>query len=509
MDGSPLLEMRGIVKYFGAVRANDGIDLDVAGGQILGLLGENGSGKTTLMRVLFGMLRPDAGRIIFRGTELSGHDPKQAIALGIGMVHQQFMLVESMTVAENVMLGWERAGRWLSTTATANEIRETSKRYGLDLDPETLVGELSLGRRQRVEILKAVLRGAELLILDEPTSNLSPPEIDGLLTVMRRLKAEGKGTIFISHKLGEVLQICDDVIVLRDGRVTGRRAVANATRAELARMMVGRDVTDPLRRAEQMVGAPLVSVERLSVLDTSGTLRVSEVTFDVHAGEVLAVAGVDGNGQIELAEALAGLRPSSGRVVIAGKDVARQSAAARVAAGLSYIPPDRAQTSVVGRMSIAENLALRDVRRRPFSRGIWLSASATARHAKRLIEIYVIRAPGPATPMRELSGGNQQKVVVAREIDRKPQVLIALQATWGLDPGATRFVLEEVLALRAAGAAVLYISSELEEVLAIGDRIGVLHAGKLVGLVERKDIDLEVIGLMMAGAHEAKPELAA
>src|SRR5215203_349705 len=264
MDGSPLLEMRGIVKYFGAVRANDGIDLEVAAGQILGLLGENGSGKTTLMRVLFGMLRPDAGRIIFRGTELSGHDPKRAIALGIGMVHQQFMLVESMTVAENVMLGWERAGRWLSTTAIANEIRETSKRYGLDLDPETLVGELSLGRRQRVEILKAVLRGAELLILDEPTSNLSPPEIDGLLTVMRRLKAEGKGTIFISHKLGEVLQICDDVIVLRDGRVAGGRSVTNATRAELARMMVGRDVTDPLYRAEQTRGPPRLSVERLS-----------------------------------------------------------------------------------------------------------------------------------------------------------------------------------------------------------------------------------------------------
>jgi general nucleoside transport system ATP-binding protein len=509
MDGSPLLEMRGIAKSFGAVRANDGIDLDVAGGQILGLLGENGSGKTTLMKVLFGMVRPDAGRIVFRGTELSGHDPKQAIALGIGMVHQQFMLVESMTVAENVMLGWERAGRWLAAAAIANEIRETSRRYGLDLDPDARVGDLSLGRRQRVEILKAILRGAELLILDEPTSNLSPPEIDGLFAVMRRLKTEGKGTIFISHKLGEVLTICDDVIVLRDGRVAGRRPVADATRSELARMMVGRDVTDPLSRCERKAGASLLAVERLTVLDADGAPRVRDASFGVHAGEVLAIAGVDGNGQSELAEALAGLRPSSGRIAIGGKNITAETVAARVAAGLSYIPPDRAQTSMVASMSIADNLALRDVRRRPFSRAAWLSRSAIAAHAKRLIESYAIRALGPATLARQLSGGNQQKVVVAREIDRKPQVLIALQATWGLDPGATRFVLEEVLALRAAGAAVLYISSELEEVLAIGDRIGVLHAGRLVGLVERNDVDLEAIGLMMAGAHEANAELAA
>jgi|SoiMethySBSTD1v2_1073268.scaffolds.fasta_scaffold00967_23 simple sugar transport system ATP-binding protein len=509
MDGFSLLEMRGIAKSFGAVRANDGIDIDVGAGQILGLLGENGSGKTTLMKVLFGMVRPDAGRIVFRGTAVSGHDPKQAIALGIGMVHQQFMLVESMTVAENVMLGWERAGRWLAAAEIADEIRETSRRYGLDLDPEALVGDLSLGRRQRVEILKAILRGAELLILDEPTSNLSPPEVGGLLTVMRRLKAEGKGTIFISHKLGEVLEICDDVIVLRDGRVAGRRSVADATRAELARMMVGRNVTDPLSRAEQTPGVSLLSVERLNVVDASGTPSVSEVTFDVRVGEVLAIAGVDGNGQIELAEALAGLRSSSGRVVIAEKDVTRESVAARVAAGLSYIPPDRGRTSMVASMSIAENLAMRDVRRRPFSRAAWLSRRAIMANGSRLIKSYAIRAPSPATPAGQLSGGNQQKVVVARELDRKPQVLIALQATWGLDPGATRFVLEEVLALRGAGAAVLYISSELEEVLAIGDRIGVLHAGRLVGLFERKDIDLEAIGLMMAGAHEAKTGLAA
>ena len=507
-DRSCLLTMRGIEKSYGAVRANDGIDLEVAAGQILGLLGENGSGKTTLMKVLFGMVQPDAGRISFRGSELSGHDPKQAIALGIGMVHQQFMLVESMTVAENVMLGWERAGRWLHAAEIGNEIRATSRRYGLELDPQTRVGELSLGRRQRVEILKAVLRGAELLILDEPTSNLSPPEIEGLITVMRRLKAEGKGTIFISHKLGEVLQICDDVVVLRDGRVAGGRSVTNATRAELARMMVGRDVTDPLYRAEQTRGPPRLSVERLSVVNATGTRGLSEVTFQVHAGEVLAIAGVDGNGQIELAEALAGLRPSSGRVVVAGQNVARQSVAARVAAGLSYIPPDRAQTSVVARMSIAENLALRDVRRRPFSNGLWLSAGAIKAHAQRLIARYAIRAPGGATLVRELSGGNQQKVVVAREINRKPKVLISLQATWGLDPGAARFVLEEVLALRAGGAAVLYISSELEEVLAIGDRIGVLHGGRLVGLVERKHADLETIGLMMAGAHELDGGLA-
>jgi simple sugar transport system ATP-binding protein len=272
-------------------------------------------------------------------------------------------------------------------------------------------------------------------------------------------------------------------------------------------MMVGRDLTDPLSRAEQKPGASLLSVERLTVVDASGTPRVNDVSFEVHAGEVLAIAGVDGNGQIELVEALAGLRSSTGRVAIGGKDVAGESVSARVATGLSYIPPDRTQTSMIGSMSIADNLALRDVTRRPFSRAAWLSPAAITANARRLIDSYGIRAPGPATLARHLSGGNQQKVVVAREIDRKPQVLIALQATWGLDPGATRFVLEEVLALRAAGAAVLYLSSELEEVLAIGDRIGVLHAGRLVGLVARKNVDLEAIGLMMAGAHEAKADI--
>lgn len=501
-----LLEMRGIAKSFGATRANDGVDLDVQAGQVVGLLGENGSGKSTLMKILFGMVVPDAGGIVFRGRELSDHTPRQAIAAGIGMVHQHFMLVDAMTVAENVMLGWDKAGRWLRKASIADEIRETSRRYGLDLDPDLRVADLPLGRRQRVEILKLLLRGAELLILDEPTSNLSPPEIEGLIEVMRRLRTEGKGIVFISHKLGEVLAVCDEVVVLRDGRVAGRQPVAQATRQELARLMIGRDVTEPLRRVEHAPGATRLAVRDLGV---SGN-RLVGVSFEVRAGEVLGIAGVDGNGQLELVEAIAGLEaPSAGAVAIGGRDVTRAGVAERVAAGLSYIPADRAHTSIVRSMSIAENLALRDVRRDPFSHRGWLSGKGFAANARRQIEAYAIRAPGPDARADQLSGGNQQKIVVAREIGRAPKVLVAFQATWGLDPGATRFVLERVLALRAAGAAVLYVSSELEEVLNIADRVGVLHGGKLVGLMPREAVDLGELGLMMAGAHARSPELSA
>ncbi len=510
MRASPLLEMRGIVKHYGAVRANDGIDLDVSAGQIVGLLGENGSGKSTLMKVLFGMVAPDAGSIVFRGKELSGHLPREAIAAGIDMVHQHFMLVEAMTVAENIMIGWEKAGRWLRTAEIAEMIRETSAGYGLDLDPRAPVGMLSFGQRQRVEILKAILRGAELLVLDEPTSNLSPPEINGLITVMRRLRAEGKGIVFISHKLAEVTAVCDEAVVLRDGRVVGRAPIAQTTRADLARLMVGRDVVAPIVRTDCAASDPLLSVENLSVDGPDGQHLVSDVSFSVCGGEVLAIAGVDGNGQLELVEAIAGIRrPAGGTLRIRTTDVSRAGVAARIAHGLSFIPPDRSRTSLVSEMSIAENLALRDVRQPPYSRGVFLSPRGLQVAADRLIEGYAIRAPGGRTPVHQLSGGNQQKIVVAREMDRGPKVLVAFQAAWGLDPGATRFVLEQVLALRGAGAAVLYISTELEELLSIGDRIGVMFRGRLAGIMRREEVDLERLGLMMAGTSDDSATLAA
>src|SRR5467141_4279167 len=314
---SAMLEMRGICKRYGEVRANRNIDLEVPRGQILGLLGENGSGKTTLMKVLFGIVKADAGAIEFKGKRLDNHTPADAIEAGIGMIHQQFMLVDAMTVAENVMLGWADAGQWLNTREIAQLIRRASKTYGLDLDPNAVVGDLSLGRRQRVEIVKAILRGAELLILDEPTSNLSPPEVSGLLDVLRRLRDEGRSVIFISHKLGEVLAVCDEVVVLRDGAVAGRARAADTDRAKLARMMVDRDVSAPIAREEGAPGAERLVVADLVASDATGVERLGGVSFSVRSGEVLAVAGVDGNGQAELVDVIAGLRrPTRGHVFV-------------------------------------------------------------------------------------------------------------------------------------------------------------------------------------------------
>jgi len=489
-----LLQMRGIVRCFGAVRANDGVDLDVSGGEILGLLGENGSGKSTLMKVLFGMIPADAGDIVFRGRRLGGHRPAEAMAAGVAMIHQHFMLVEAMTVLENVMLGWAAAGRLLKRSEVAARIHEASRRFGLDLDPDAVVADLPLGRRQRIEILKAVLREAELLILDEPTSNLAPSEVADLLTILRRLREQGKGVVFITHKLPEVLDVCDRVVVLRAGRVSGRAPVGAVTKAQLAEMMVGRDTTTP-HAARQ---APS-KVDRLIVTDLEGP-GLGPVSFTVKGGEVLGVAGVDGNGQLELVETLAGLRnPRGGALSVDGLDLAEASVAARTEAGLAYMPADRSSTALVKGLSIAENLMLRDSRCAPYKRGIFLSRAARDAKARGLMREYDIRAPHPATPAGRLSGGNQQKIVVARELDRKPAALIAHQAAWGLDPGATRFVVERVLALRAAGAAIVYCSSELDEVLDVADRIAVMANGRFAGIVARRDVDLGQIGLWMSG----------
>ncbi len=497
---TPLLQMRGIEKAYGAVRANAGIDFEVPPGCVVGLLGENGSGKSTLMKILFGMVLADAGSILFKERELSNHTPGIAIAAGIGMVHQHFMLFDTMTVTENVMLGLGRAGGTSSRKKTANAVRSTSERYGLDLDPDAIVGDLPLGRRQRVEIVKTLMRGADLLILDEPTSNLSPPEIGQLLRILRRLRDEGRSVVFISHKLGEVIEICDRIVVLRDGRVVGSRETGDASRSDLARLMVERDVHAPLGRADRPVGEVELALEDIMLPGHSSNGDPSGISFEIHGGEVLALAGVDGNGQLELAETIAGLqRPRRGRVAIGGRDMSRAGVDARTAAGLAYIPSDRALTSLVPALSIAENLMLRDSRRPPLSRRGWLNRTGLAALAKRAIADYNIRAPSGSLGVGRLSGGNQQKIVIAREIGRAPRILVAMQATWGLDPSATRFVLEQVLRLRDQGAAVLYISSELEEVLALGDRIGVMSRGRVVDIVPRAAVDIGRIGLVMGG----------
>lgn len=492
---APLLSMRGIVRRFGAVVANDGIDLDVRRGQIVGLLGENGSGKSTLMKVLFGMIRPDRGGIVFKGRELSGHRPADAMAAGLAMIHQHFMLVEAASVLENLMLGWPLAGAVLKRREIAERVRETSARFGLDLDPHARVADLPLGRRQRVEILKAILRGADLLILDEPTSNLAPAEVASLLAVLHRLRDAGAGIVFITHKLPEVLALCDEVIVLRAGRVAAKLQVAGASREDLATAMIGRDLTPPPPRGPAILPGPV----RLSVSGLRAA-RLDGVDFELRAGEVLGVAGVDGNGQLELVEALAGIsRARSGRIVLDGRDLTRTSVAARIRAGLAYIPADRAHTSLVRRMSIAENLLLRqDGRWKAVRHRRARNAAARAQMAA-----FDIRAAGPGAAAASLSGGNQQKIVIARELDRRPAVLIAHQPTWGLDPGATAFVLRQVVALSAAGAAVLYVSSELEEVLAISDRIAVLFDGRVAGITSRVDVDPGRLGLWMSGGHAA------
>lgn len=502
----PLLEMRGISKSYGSVQANHRIDLTVWPGQIVGLLGENGSGKSTLMKILFGMVRADEGGIVYDGRELEAGSPRAALERGIAMIHQHFTLVEAMTVAENLMLGWHRGGgAWLDPAGTARMVREAGVRYGLEIDPHARVEQLALGEKQRVEILKAVLRGARLLILDEPSSILSPPEIERLLEFLRRFRAEGHSVVFITHKLGEVLAVADQIVVLRDGRLVGAAAAAGATRESLAQLMVGRALAPPAARTVQATGALRLQVVGLAARDAAGLQRLRDASFELRAGEVLALAGIDGNGQAELAGALAGLvAPSAGRIVLDGVDITRGGAQARLAAGIAYIPADRAATSLVQGMSIEDNLALRDIGRAPYSRAGHIARGTLRRVARERMRAFDIRAASPELAARALSGGNQQKVALARELARQPRVVIAFQPTWGLDPGATRFVIETLLQLREQGVSILYISSELEEVLAVGDRIGVLSEGRVVDVVERAQADLQRIGLALAGSRVEK-----
>jgi ABC-type uncharacterized transport system ATPase subunit len=501
----PMLEMEGICKRYGALRANEGVNLSAAPKQIVGLLGENGSGKSTLMKILYGMVRPDAGAIRFKGQALSGHAPRDAIRAGIGMIHQHFMLVEAMTVVENVMLGWEKAGAWLQEREVAKLIRSTSQEYGLDLDPQAVVGDLSFGKRQRLEIVKALLRGAALLVLDEPTSNLSPPEVTALLAVMQRIASDNRSIIFITHKMGEVFEVCHEVTVLRDGKNAGRCRIAETTRNELARMMVGREFGSATPRLERMAGPTVLEVKGITLEDGSGLKRLDDVSFSVREGEILAVAGVDGNGQTELVEVLAGLqKPTGGSVTLDGQNITKKSVSERLKAGLAYIPVDRSTTSLVPGMTIAENLGLRDFGEPPLRRGLRLNHPAFQSRAIARMAEFGIRGDGPKATVSTLSGGNQQKIVIAREIGRKPRALIAFQATWGLDPGATRFVIEQILALRDSGGAVLYLSSDLEELLGVGDRIGVLANGRLTGIVPRAEANPAEIGLLMAGAGSLK-----
>ncbi len=502
-----IIEMRGITKRFGPVTANRRVNFTLRRGEIHALLGENGAGKTTLMRILYGLYRPDEGEIFVEGRPASIHSPKDAIALGIGMVTQHFALVPTLTVAENVVLGFTPAFH-LDRAEIERSVAQAAQRFEMEIDPTALVGHLSVGQRQRVEILKALYRNARVLILDEPTAVLTPQEVEALFETLRHLQQEGLSVVFISHKLAEVMNITDRVTVLRDGAVVDTVETARTTQTELARMMVGRESFGVRSDAPASGGDPLLRIEALSATDDRGLPALRSITLTVRRGEILGIAGVGGNGQRELAEVLSGLRkPTGGRITVGDRDLTGASPADFNAAGVGRIPEDRHE-GIVGDLSVAENLALEELPR--FVRRGQLDRQAILAHAQQLIEQFQIKAR-PTDRARTLSGGNMQKLLLARVLSRHPNVVIAPQPTRGLDIGATDYVRAQLLAQRDRGAGVLLISEDLDEILALSDRIAVIYEGEIVGLLPAQEADVERLGLMMAGAvkeavHDAHPQ---
>ncbi|MBA9001139.1 ABC transporter ATP-binding protein [Thermomonospora cellulosilytica] len=503
------LELRGITKRFGSLVANDGIDLEVRPGEIHCLLGENGAGKSTLMNILYGLYQPDEGQILMDGRELTIGGPRDAIAAGIGMVHQHFMLVPVFTVAENIMLGDERTGPlgWLDRRRARRDVAEVSARYGLQVDPDALVADLPVGVQQRVEIIKALIREARVLILDEPTAVLTPQETQELFAVMRSLREAGRSIVFITHKLKEVKAIADRITVIRRGTVVGT-ATPDASEVELAGLMVGRQVRLTVDKEPAAVGPdtePAFSVEDLTVLDESGQAAVDGVSFDIRPGEILGIAGVQGNGQTELAEAILGLRPvAEGRIVLDGADLTGRSPRQRLRAGVGYVPEDRSHDALVADSSVAENLVLDLYDRPPFGRRGTMDVRAVRENAEQRVGEFDIRTASIDTPVGTLSGGNQQKVVVAREMSRPLRLLVAAQPTRGVDVGAMEFIHKRIVAERDQGRPVLIISTELDEIYGLADRIAVMYRGKIMAIVP-PDTSREHIGLLMAGAHPDGP----
>lgn len=496
------VELRGITKRFPGVVANEGVDLSVADGEVLALLGENGAGKSTLMNVLYGLYRPDEGQILVDGEPVDFASPADAIAAGIGMVHQHFMLVPVFTVTENLMLGNEDAGAFgrLNEAAARAEIVELSERYGLAVDPDAVVEDLPVGVQQRAEILKALHRDARCLILDEPTAVLTPSEITDLERVVRGLADSGCSIIFITHKLGEVMRLADRVAVLRGGKVVGHTTPAETDPQQLASMMVGHDVQLVVDKAPASPGEPVLEVRDLVVADDRGQVAVDGLGFEARAGEILAVAGVQGNGQTELVEALTGLaRPASGTVRLDGEDVTGARPGELFSRGVAHVPEDRQADGLVGPMSVADNMVLNTFKDAPFARGPARNRAAVRTHAEDLVEQFDVRTPSVDTPVSTLSGGNQQKVIVAREFTHAGRLLIAAQPTRGLDVGSIQYIHRRIVESRDAGSAVLIVSAELDEVLALADRVAVMYRGRFVGVLDRSEADRERIGLMMAG----------
>jgi len=496
------LEMSGISKSFGAVEANRDVTLAIGAGEVLGLLGENGAGKTTLMNILYGMYAADSGEIRINGRAVHLSSPRDAIRAGIGMVHQHFMLVQNHTVAENVVLADEEAPFLHPAARVAEKLTAFSRRYGLTVDPSRRVWQLSAGEQQKVEIVKALLQGADLLILDEPTSVLTPSEAGELFAVIRRMSEEGHSVIFISHKLEEVLQVCTRVAVLRRGKLEGTADPSKVDRRELARMMVGREVLFSLERRAMPPGGPVLEVSDLVVPGDRGLEAVKGISLTVRANEIFGIAGVSGNGQRELVEAITGLRRSTrGSVHLEGKDITNESARVIGAMGMSHVPEERMRFGIVPNLFVYENAVLKQQRNRLFSRVLFLDYEAIRGRAKDIVQTYNVAAPSINEPLKNLSGGNIQKLILGREISGEHSLLVAAHPTYGLDVGATEYIRGLLLALREKGKGVLLVSEDLEEIFELADRIAVMFGGRIVGVVDREAANVEEVGMWMAGAR--------
>ncbi|OYN95020.1 simple sugar transport system ATP-binding protein [Propionibacteriaceae bacterium ES.041] len=494
------LQLVGITKRFGDLVANDSVDLTIRPGEIHCLLGENGAGKSTLMNVLYGLLQPDEGEILVDGTAHSFSNPRQAMAAGIGMVHQHFMLVDVFTVAENLALGREQGGfGTLDMRAARSQVRDLADEYRFDVDPDAVVEDLPVGVQQRVEILKALANDAKYLVFDEPTAVLTPQEIDELMAVMQRLKSEGRAIVFITHKLREVRAVADRITVIRRGKVVGE-AAPDASEAELAELMVGRAVQLTVDKEPPRETEVRLQVQDLQVLSPSGQVMVDDISFDVRGGEILCIAGVQGNGQTELAEALIGTVPvTGGSVRLDGRDITRATPKQTIDAGMGFVPEDRKHDGFVSSFSVAENLVLNSFDEKPFARGLSLQLKKIRSNADERVAEFDIRTQSIDTPVGSLSGGNQQKVVLARELSRPLSLLIASQPTRGVDVGAIEFLHQRIVEERDNGTAVIIVSTELDEVAALADRIAVMYRGRIVGIVP-PSTSRETLGLMMAGA---------
>ena len=497
------VKMQGIVKNFGSFPANDQISLDVVEGEVHALLGENGAGKSTLMNILYGLYQPDQGDIYLQGEKVRVHNPSDAIRLGIGMVHQHFMLIPALTVAENIILGMDR-GLALNLDKACREIQQLSREYGLDVEPRVKVWQLTVGQQQRVEIVKALFRKAKVLILDEPTAVLTPQEVEELFAVLRRLTSEGMTVIFISHKLHEVLAICNRVTVLRQGKNVATLDTKDTDKEQLAKLMVGRDLEFNVCKSGFCSTEPVLNVIDLECLNDKGLKALKKINLHVCGGEIVGIAGVDGNGQTELVECITGLRQvTGGKISMLSQDVTRCNPRQRLMLGLGHIPADRHKHGVIMDMSITENIILQTYFQAPYCKQGRIFWKRAKQDSEQLAKEYDVRTTSCELQVGRLSGGNQQKVVLAREVSRNPKFLVAAHPVRGLDIGATEYVHHKLLEQRQKGTGILLVSTELEEILALSDRVAVMYEGEIVGILEGADINVIQIGLLMAGAQKA------